>query len=55
MCVRGTDLDTKPLMLSFSAALDGRGAIKSLILTLPAMPRPTTTDPNMIPEAENQH
>lgn len=48
-------------MLSFSAALDGRGASKSLILTHPAMPTPTTTDPNMIPagtqraRAENQH
>lgn len=56
-----TDLDTKPLMLSFSAALDGRGASKSLILTHPAMPIPITTDPSMIPagtqhaHAENQH
>lgn len=49
-----TDLETKPLIVSLSAALAGKGASKSLNLTHPAMPKPTTTDPNMIP-TQNTH
>lgn len=41
-------LDMNPLMASLSAGLPGCGANRSLIRTLPAMPRPTTTAPNIL-------
>lgn len=41
-------LDTNPLRAIFSAGLPGGGANKSLILTLPAVPIPTTTAPNIL-------
>lgn len=41
-------LDTNPLRVIFSAGLPGRGANRSLILTLPAVPIPTTTAPSIL-------